>query len=53
MRCWEGVGGRRETRAFVQAGNDAGVLGASLWHYRRYGPEDWQEMRLVGATSPG
>jgi hypothetical protein len=48
-----GASDRRETRAFVQAGNDAGVLGASLWHYRRYGPEDWQEMRLVGATSPG
>lgn len=42
-----GPSNRRETRAFVQACGDAGVVGASLWHYGGYGPEDWQEMRLL------
>lgn len=36
-----------ETAAFVAAGNDGGALGASLWHYGRYGPEDWAAMRQV------
>jgi hypothetical protein len=31
----------------VQACRDAGVLGASLWHYGGYGPEDWQEMQQL------
>ena len=39
--------GRLETRAFVQACNDARVTGASMWHYTAYGDEDWQEMRAL------
>ena len=46
-----GASGRRETRAFVQACNDAGVTGASMWHYTAYGDEDWQEMRNLGNPS--
>ena len=46
-----GASGRGETRAFVQACNDAGVTGASMWHYTAYGDEDWQEMRNLGAAS--
>jgi hypothetical protein len=42
-----GPSSRRETRAFVRACRDAGVLGASLWHYGGYGPEDWQEMQQL------
>ncbi len=46
-----GASGRGETRAFVQACNDALVTGASMWHYTAYGDEDWQEMRaLLPAT---
>ncbi len=45
-----GASNRRETRAFVQAGSDAGVTGASLWHYGRYGLEDWQEMSALVPT---
>ena len=46
-----GASGRGETRAFVQACNDALVTGASMWHYTAYGDEDWQEMHaLVPAT---
>jgi hypothetical protein len=40
--------GRLETRAFVQACNDARVTGASMWHYTAYGLEDWQEMAALG-----
>jgi hypothetical protein len=40
--------GRAETRAFVQACNDALVAGASMWHYTAYGDEDWQEMSALG-----
>ena len=46
-----GASGRRETRAFVQACNDAVVTGASMWHYTAYGDEDWQEMRNLGPAS--
>jgi hypothetical protein len=42
-----GQSGRLETRAFVQACNDARVTGASMWHYTAYGDEDWQEMRAL------
>jgi hypothetical protein len=42
-----GASGRLETRAFVQACNDARVTGASMWHYTAYGDEDWQEMRAL------
>ena len=42
-----GASNRRETRAFVRSCNDALVAGASLWHYGRYGPEDWQEMSAL------
>ena len=38
---------RLETRAFVQACNDARVVGASMWHYRVYGVADWQEMAAL------
>ena len=53
---------RLETRAFVQACNDARVTGASMWHYTAYGDEDWQEMagpragaadRPKGTVKPG
>jgi hypothetical protein len=40
--------GRLETRAFVQACNDARVTGASMWHYTAYGDEDWQELAALG-----
>jgi hypothetical protein len=43
-----GASGRLETRAFVQACNDARVTGASMWHYTAYGVEDWQEMAALG-----
>jgi hypothetical protein len=43
-----GASGRLETRAFVQACNDARVTGASMWHYTAYGDEDWQEMSALG-----
>jgi hypothetical protein len=42
-----GQSGRLETRAFVQACNDARVTGASMWHYTAYGDGDWQEMRAL------
>ncbi len=42
-----GRSSRLETRGFVQACNDAGVAGASMWHYTAYGVEDWQEMNLL------
>jgi hypothetical protein len=42
-----GASGRGETRAFVAACNDARVTGASLWHYGRYGAEDWQELSAL------
>ena len=42
-----GASGRLETRAFVQACNDARVTGASMWHYTAYGEEDWQEMAAL------
>lgn len=37
----------RETAAFVRACNDAGVVGASLWHYANHGPEDWRALRQL------
>jgi hypothetical protein len=43
-----GASGRLETRAFVQACNDARVTGASMWHFTAYGDEDWQEMSALG-----
>ena len=43
-----GALGRRETRAFVAACNEARVTGASLWHWRAYGAEDRQEMSALG-----
>ncbi|MDQ1601282.1 MAG: hypothetical protein QOD68_2756 [Actinomycetota bacterium] len=43
-----GASGRLETRAFVQACNNARVTGASMWHYTAYGDEDWQEMAALG-----
>ena len=46
-----GASGRRETRAFVQASNDARVTGASMWHYAAYGAEDWQEMRALDPSA--
>jgi hypothetical protein len=47
-----GRSSRRETAAFVRACSDAGIAGASLWHYGSYGGEDWQEMaRLVVART--
>ncbi len=39
--------GPREAAAFVGACNDAGVSGASLWHFGSYGPEDWEAMSLL------
>ncbi len=45
-----GASNDRETGAFVRACNDAAVAGASLWHYGRYGPEDWVRMRLLQAV---
>jgi len=48
-----GASSARETGAFVRACNDAAVTGASLWHYGRYGPEDWQQMRLLDPAGAG
>jgi len=45
-----GASNRRETGAFVAACNDARVTGASLWHFGRYGPEDWEQMGLLDRT---
>jgi hypothetical protein len=42
-----GASNDAETTAFVQACNDAQVTGASLWHYTRYGPEDWRAFRRL------
>lgn len=42
-----GASSLRETGAFVTACNDARVTGASLWHYGRYGPEDWEQMSIL------
>ena len=37
----------REAGSFVAAANDGGAVGASLWHYGRYGPEDWAALRQL------
>jgi peptidoglycan/xylan/chitin deacetylase (PgdA/CDA1 family) len=42
---------RRETRAFVRAVNDAGVLGASLWHYGTHAAHDWEALRRLRSTA--
>jgi hypothetical protein len=42
-----GASNERETAAFVLACNDAGVTGASLWHYTSYGTEDWRTLRKL------
>jgi hypothetical protein len=37
----------RESNAFIDAVNDRGVAGASLWHYAIHGPEDWRALRRL------
>lgn len=38
---------RLETRAFISAVNDAGVAGASMWHYGSHTRADWEELRRL------
>ena len=41
------VSNGRETRAFVRAANEAGVLGASLWEYGMHAAHDWEALRRL------